>query len=633
MVAIKHGGDWVAEALQAHGVRFVFTLTGGHIAPILVGAKQRGIRVIDTRHEATAVFAADAVARLTGIPGVAIVTAGPGVTNTITALKNAQMAQSPLVLIGGAAATALRGRGALQDIDQLTLLRSVVKWQRRITRASDLTNALAQAFHAARSGVPGPVFLEIPVDLLYGEAVVRSWYGVGGQRTEGASLRRGTLVSAIQRWIRNSYLGWHVNRLFAGMQRQQIVAVAPTATPNPDADEVQRTTEALLRAKRPVILVGSQALLNIPQIPQLIQALEQIGAPVYLSGMARGLLGAAHGLQLRHKRREALREADLVLLAGVSCDFRLDYGNHIPRHAIYIAANRSRADLYRNRRPQIAVLGDPATFLRLVGAAVHDQRSEHNDTNARELPATEADRVPGIAAQGSGIAGFSPPPNSPPSTPHWQEWHSTLHSRDAAREVEIAQQADQRTNQVNPLQLCRAIAAQAGPHALYVADGGDFVATASYILRPPGPLTWLDPGPFGTLGVGAGFALGAKLCQPEAEIWLLYGDGSAGYGLAEFDTFVRHGIGVIAIVGNDGGWTQIAREQVPMLGDDVGTALAQSDYERVAAAFGALGIHLDDPELVADSLEHARAAAASGQAVLVNALIAKGEFRKGSLSM
>src|SRR5512138_3732010 len=122
-----NGGDLVARVLAAQGVEFLFTLCGGHISPILVGCKARGIRVIDTRHEATAVYAADAMARLTGRPGVAAVTAGPGVTNTITALKNAQMAQSPLVLIGGATATLLRGRGALQDIDQMALVRPHVK--------------------------------------------------------------------------------------------------------------------------------------------------------------------------------------------------------------------------------------------------------------------------------------------------------------------------------------------------------------------------------------------------------------------------------------------------------------------------------------------------------------------------
>ena len=118
----------------------------------------------------------------------------------------------------------------------------------------------------------------------------------------------------------------------------------------------------------------------------------------------------------------------------------------------------------------------------------------------------------------------------------------------------------------------------AGENAPFVADGGDFVATASYVLHPRGPLGWLDPGAFGTLGVGAGFALGAALARPDSEVWIVFGDGACGYGLVEFDTFVRHGIPVIAVVGNDAGWTQIAREQVKMLKDDVGTVLARTDY-------------------------------------------------------
>ena len=131
-----HGGDLIAGVLAAQGVPFLFTLCGGHISPILVGCKQRGIRVIDTRHEATAVFAADATARLSGRPGVAAVTAGPGLTNTITAVKNAQIAQSPIVLLGGAAPTVLKGRGALQDIDQMALLRPHVKWARAVRRVA-----------------------------------------------------------------------------------------------------------------------------------------------------------------------------------------------------------------------------------------------------------------------------------------------------------------------------------------------------------------------------------------------------------------------------------------------------------------------------------------------------------------
>jgi thiamine pyrophosphate-dependent acetolactate synthase large subunit-like protein len=168
---------------------------------------------------------------------------------------------------------------------------------------------------------------------------------------------------------------------------------------------------------------------------------------------------------------------------------------------------------------------------------------------------------------------------------------------------------------------------------VFVADGGDFVATAAYILRPRGPLTWLDPGAFGTLGVGAGFALGASRVRTGAEVWLIWGDGASGYGLAEFDTFVRHGIPVIAVVGNDAAWAQIAREQVKLLGDDVGTALARTAYHEVARGFGAEGIEVRQDSEVAPALQRARELAAAGRPVLVNVWLDKTDFREGSISM
>lgn len=575
-----HGGELVAEVLHAQETPFLFTLVGGHISPILVAAKQRGIRVVDTRHEATAVFAADAVARLTGRPGVAAVTAGPGVTNTITALKNAQMAQSPVVLIGGAAPTALQGRGALQDIDQMTLVRPIVKWARRVNRVKELIPVLETAFREAQTGVPGPVFVECPVDLLYGEATVRAWYGAdrGGK-------------SLAERAVKQ-YLRYHVHHLFSDAHHAKAGPRIDVAPPAPELALVKKVAEQLQRAQRPVLLVGSQALLDVAHAAELAAALQSIGAPVYLSGMARGLLGRDHPLQLRHKRREALREADCVLLAGAPCDFRLDYGTHIRRSATYISINRSHTDLTRNRRPTVGLLADPALTLR---------------TLATLLPALQ------------------------PSS--WQSWLASLRARDDARNAEIAQQALAPTGQINPLHLCREIDRQVTDNTILIGDGGDFVATGSYTIQPPGPLRWLDPGAFGTLGVGAGFALGAKLVHPDADVWILFGDGAFGYSVTEFDAFVRHRIPVLAVVGNDACWSQIAREQVELLGDPVATELAHSDYDRVVQGFGAAGVRLDDPELVAETLTQARELTRRGQPVVVNALLGKLDFRKGSISM
>src|SRR5688572_12401553 len=173
---VRHGGDTIASVLTRWKIPYLFTLVGGHISPILVGAKDAGIRVIDCRDEKNAVFAADAVARMTGLPGVAAVTAGPGVTNTLTAMKNAQLAQSPVVLFGGATATVLKGRGALQDIDQMALIQSSVKWAARCSTVGQLEKIVERALRTAISGIPGPVFVEVPVDVLYPEAIVRDWF-------------------------------------------------------------------------------------------------------------------------------------------------------------------------------------------------------------------------------------------------------------------------------------------------------------------------------------------------------------------------------------------------------------------------------------------------------------------------
>ncbi|MBZ0110822.1 MAG: thiamine pyrophosphate-binding protein [Thermoanaerobaculia bacterium] len=583
-----NGGDLVAEVLQKQGVRFLFTLCGGHISPILVGCKDRGIRVIDTRHEVNAVFAADAVARLSGTPGVAAVTAGPGVTNTITAIKNAQLAQSPVILLGGATATVLRGRGALQDIDQIRLFEPHVKWATSVKKVRDLVSVLEEAFVVAQEGVPGPVFVECPVDLLYDQETVREMYGAKGAPGKKPPLSM-RLLSA--------YLNHHAKGLFRGVDA---VRFGDRHRPNPQEPSpwgVRRAAGKLAGARRPVMLVGSQALLETDSVDALVVAIERLGVPVYLTGMARGLLGAGHPLQVRHKRRQALKEADVVILAGVVADFRLEYGLQIPRRATLIAANRSLEDLYKNRRPNVAVLGDAGRFVRQL-----------------------SDR---LVAKGKSVPGG-----------RWDGWIESLRERDGLRDAEIESKAQAATDVgVNPLEVCRAVEELLPEDSILVVDGGDFVASASYVVRPRGPLSWLDPGAFGTLGVGAGFALGAKLCRPDAEVWIIYGDGSVGYSLPEFDTFVRHEIPVIALVGNDASWQQIARDQIVILGDAVGTELRRTAYHQAAEGFGGAGLEILTTEAIRPLLRAAQELAAEGRPVLVNAQIGASDFREGSISI
>ena len=580
-----HGGTLVADVLAAHGVQFVFTLVGGHISPILVASKARGLRVVDVRHEVTTVFAADAVARLTGVPGVAAVTAGPGVTNTITALKNAQMAQSPVVLLGGAPPTLLKGRGALQDIDHLALVRPHVKWARIVDQVRDIVPVLEQAFAEAQSGVPGPVFVELPVDILYPESIVRGMYEDYQSKGKGIRAR-----------LFNWYLNRHVNKRFAGAWERGAGTPRPVSFPRHHDDALRKALAALEEAERPVLVVGSQALLpsTTAQAPdqatELQAAVRRLGIPTFLSGMARGLLGR-DSLHMRHKRTRALKEADLIILAGVPCDFRLNYGFSLSRKATLIAVNRSADELKQNCSPDLPIRADAGDFLRALAS------------------------------------GWSGNPQ------RWGSWRRRLQERNDARDGEIAEIARQETEYVNPLAFFREMEQIVDADSVLIGDGGDFVATASYILRPRSPLSWLDPGAFGTLGSGAGFALGAKLVRPEAEVWLIYGDGSAGYSIAEFDTFHRHGIPIIAVVGTDASWAQIARDQVPLLGDPVATELARTDYHGVAQGYGGEGLLVIAEADVPGCLRQAQALARDGRPVLLNLFIGETDFRKGSISM
>ncbi|RJP81264.1 MAG: thiamine pyrophosphate-binding protein [Desulfobacteraceae bacterium] len=574
------GGQVIAQVLRDHGVQYLFTLCGGHISPILVGCDNLGINIIDVRDEANAVFAADAVSRVTGIPGIAAVTAGPGVTNTITALKNAQMAQSPLILLGGAAATITRGRGSLQDIDQMAVLKSIVKAGLAIRRNCDILPVMERAFQEARSGIPGPVFVECPIDLLYEESLVRAWYSASGEKHKTAGLKSKLF---------QFYLNHHVDKMFACDLDAMEAVPQEINTPEWKQQKREAALKLIRKAVKPVLIIGSQAMLHPHETAPLAKAVEKIGMPVFLTGMARGLLGASSRLQMRHNRKDALQHADLVMIAGMPCDFRLGYGKAISSKAKLISVNLSKSDLTLNRTPDLGIHAGPCEFICALGEA-------------------------GLFQDNA-------------------EWIRSLQDADKRREEKIHSLAQKKTEYVNPLLFLKKLDAFLDDGSIIVADGGDFVGTASYILRPRGPLTWLDPGVFGTLGVGAGFAMGAKLSRPDSEVWLIYGDGSAGYSLQEFDTCVRHNIPLIAVIGNDGGWAQIARDQVEVLKSDVGTRLNRTDYHKVAEGYGGKGFLIDREDQILPTLEQARETAKRGIPVCINLLIGATDFRKGSISM
>ncbi len=577
---MAHGGDRIAEVLARHGATHLFTLCGGHISPILTGAHNRGLRVVDVRDEANAVFAADAVARMTGTIGVAAVTAGPGVTNMCTPLKNAEMAQTPMIVFGGSTATLLKGRGALQDIDQLSIVKSMTKWCTTVKTVPALAPTVERACQIATSGVPGPVFIEVPVDLLYPEEIVKTWY----EKEMGMGKAKGIGAKALELYIKG-----HLYRQF---HAPTMPDVHFPSLPNLRGDgALERAAAAFKTAHKPVIVVGSQTMVGIKDAGRLARSLGMLGAPVYLAGTARGLLGRSHEVQLRHNRGAALKEADCVVVCGFPFDFRLGYGRGINKAATLIAANLSSHELRKNRRPDIGL-----------------------EMHAGEFLIALADRV--------SSAGES-----------WRGWTEQLRAADSKRDAEIAAKAQPAGELVDPLHFFLRMEEAMADDAVLVVDGGDFVATASYIVRPRAPLSWLDPGVFGTLGVGGGYALGAAMVRPGKEVWLIWGDGSSAYSLAEFDSYVRHGVAPIAVIGNDASWAQIAREQVEILGTTLGCDLRRTDYHKVAEGYGGVGLILTDPKRVDATLAEAKAIARTGRPVCINVHLRKTDFRKGSISI
>lgn len=588
-MAQRHGGDIVGARLAAKGIKTLYTLCGGHISPILVGAEDHGIRIVDVRDEGHAVFAADATARMTGLPGVAAVTAGPGVTNTVTAVKNAQMAQSPILILGGATATVLRGRGSLQDIDQIALMAPICKWATRVTTVKALGPTIDKALEVAMEGVPGPVFVELPVDVLYPKEIVRSWYLKEAGLDNPKTLVEKGVGLAVKGYLERQFHQPHVH--------VDLDVSMPDLSSLPFIDsaeaQMEKVANALSKASKPVLVVGSQTLVNMTpaQAQQVAQAIEKLGIPTFLGGNARGLLGRFSNIQFRHKRSAALKKADVVLVAGFPFDFRLGYGRGFGKKSTIVSINLSTEDLRKNRRPEIGVHTHPGEFLINLAKVAKPGR--------------------------------------------WENWFDEIRRREDARDTEIQEQAKEPMSDglINPLDFFLKMEEQMSDDAILVVDGGDWVATGAYTLRPRAPLSWLDPGVFGTLGVGGGFAVGAAACKPKTEVWIVWGDGSSAYSLSEFDTFARHGMAPIAVVGNDASWAQIARDQVEILGTALGTVLERTPYHKVAEGYGGVGLLLTKPEDIEKTIAKAKKLASQGKPVLINIHIGTSEFRKGSLSI
>lgn len=540
-MAQAHGGKLVAKALARHGTTHLFTLCGGHIQAIYDGCLDEGIRVVDVRHEQSAGHAADGYARVTGRPGVCAVTAGPGVTDVVTAAANAFRAGIPMIIFGGAGPRALQDMGSLQDMNHVELMRPITKWSVAVPATDRLQEYVDSAFRIAQAGVPGPVFLEVPLDLL-------------------------------MNWADDA-----------------APATSPQAPPRPGGDpaSIEAAAKLLAASERPMFIVGSQ-LRWTPRTEALAAFAEKIEAPFYLNGMARGALPYAHKNLMTRSRKFALGQTDLCFVFGTPLDFRLDYGRAIPAGAKVVQIDLDGAEVGRNRRIDIAIHGDSGIVLDRLLAAVGEKKAS--------------------------------------------DWLASVRAAEDKSRAKMAAEIESNDNPPNPLRVCAELGKRLKKGDIVIGDGGDFVATAAYVLKLEAPQLWMDPGPLGTLGVGPGYAMAAKLARPEANVVLVYGDGSVGFNGFEFEAMVRQNIPVIAVVGNDAAWTQIRRGQVELYGKEraVATALEYTRYDKVVEALGGFGAYVETVDQLGPALD---AAFASGKPALVNVKIASSEFRKGAISV
>ena len=530
-----HGGVQAVEAAVRHGATTLFTLSGAHVFPLYdaavggqVAATSGGegpMRLIDVRHEQTAVFAAEATGKLTRTPGFAVVTAGPGVTNAISAVAGAWVNGSPLVLIGGRAPDGRWGSGALQELDHPPLLEPVTKAAWTVHESSGVGGAIDRAFDMAGSAHRGPVFVDVPMDVLFTPAPYAAPDGVGHPL--------------------------HV----------------------PEQEDVERIAELLRAAQRPVLVLGSDVWAD--GADEAARAfVDATGVPVIANGMARGILPPDHPLLVTRARGAAFAGADLVIVVGTPLDFRLGYGRFGDPPAPVVHVADAPNQVAQHLPLAASAAGDLSALFLSLGRAIPDALAIGDwATGLRERA---------LAA----IAG------------------------DAA---DLASDADP----IHPARIYGELLPRLADDAVVIGDGGDFVSFAGRYVEPRRPGHWLDPGPYGCLGTGPGYAMAARLAHPSSQVVLLLGDGAAGFSLMDVDSLVRHDLPVVIVVGNNSGWNLERHPMRFLYGYDVAADLRPTAYDDVVKALGGAGETVTKPGDIGAALDRAFA---SGVPYLVNVM-------------
>lgn len=526
-VAELHGGRLVARRLKAHGVSKLFTLSGGHLFSIYDGCREEGIEIVDVRHEQTAAFAAEGWAKVTRELGVCALTAGPGVTNGMSAMASAQANHTPMLVLGGRAPAVRWGQGSLQEIDHVPFVRPLCKLATTAESTREIQALIDQAVAAAQAPHGGPAFIDFPLDVVFMAAP------------------------------------------------ESPVDVGSRSISNADGAAIELAGRLLGEAERPVVMAGTDLYWGGAE-QALLELAETLGIPVFLNGLARGCVPADHELFFSRTRSQALKEADVALVIGVPMDFRLGFGGSFGEQTSIVAIDVSEPERAHPRAPAVELYG--------------------------ELTATLSDLR--VAAGGTRLDS--------------ERWIVDLRASETQkREAERAELEDDRSP-LHSMRLYGELAKVLDRDAIVIGDGGDFVSYAGRVIDSFEPGCWLDPGPFGCLGTGPGYALAAKLARPERQVVLLLGDGAFGFSGMEFDTLIRHGVNVVGVMGNNGIWGLEKHPMEFLYGYSVAADLRPATrYDQVVEVLGGYGELVDRPQDLGPALQRAFSC---GKPALVNVL-------------
>jgi acetolactate synthase-1/2/3 large subunit len=522
-----HGGRLVARRLKAHGVSTLFTLSGGHLFSIYDGCRTEGIGLVDVRHESAAAFAAEGWAKVTREPGVCALTAGPGVTNGMSALGSAQQNNSPMLVLGGRAPAMRWGQGSLQEIDHVPFVRPLVKLAATVAATAEIPGLIDEAFTTMQRPHTGPAFIDFPLDQVFMEA-----------------------------------------------EEAEPAEALPHVAPAPEQRMVERAVALLRDAERPVIMAGTNLYWGHGEEP-LRELAEAAGIPVFLNGLARGCLAADHPLFYSRARSAGLKGADVALVIGVPMDFRLGFGQSFGPDCELLVVDVAEPEREHPRAIAAELYGDLAGTLRVLAGAT----------------------AGGVPTEG---------------------WTAHLRGVEEEKRAAEREQLEDPRAPLHPLRIYAELGKVLDRDAIVICDGGDFASYAGRAIESFEPGCWLDPGPFGCLGCGPGYALAAKLAHPGLQVVLLLGDGAFGFSGMEFDTLARHGVDVVGVMGNNGIW---ALEKHPMEflygGWSVAADLRPETRYEMVEALGCDGTLVRDPAALRPALEQALA---GDRPALVNVL-------------